>query len=138
MILDKEILLWAKLLACRSKDPSTKVGAVIYDPVKEKIISTGINYIPDNLKQTFEVKEEKYKRIIHAEMSALLASEQDLTGCFLYTTYLPCCDCCKHIIASGIKRVIFSYNQIPERWVKSMNESLNLFIEAGVELVEVA
>lgn len=52
----------------------------------------------------------EYGRVVHAEMETLLAcgreriSTKDAT---LYATTFPCHNCAKHIIASGIKRVVF-------------------------------
>ena len=52
----------------------------------------------------------EYGRVVHAEMEALLScarnsiSSQDAT---LYCTTFPCHNCAKHIIAAGIKRVVY-------------------------------
>ena len=52
----------------------------------------------------------EYGRIVHAEMEALLACSRmgvSPKGGTLYATTYPCHNCAKHIIASGIKRVVF-------------------------------
>lgn len=52
----------------------------------------------------------EYGRPVHAEMEALLAcartgvSTKDGT---LYTTTFPCHNCAKHIVAAGLKRVVY-------------------------------
>jgi len=52
----------------------------------------------------------EYGRVVHAEMAALLScarkgiSTQDAT---IYCTTFPCHNCAKHIIAAGIRRVVF-------------------------------
>lgn len=52
----------------------------------------------------------EYGRIVHAEMEAILScarsniSTKDAT---LYCTTFPCHNCAKHIVASGIKRVVY-------------------------------
>lgn len=52
----------------------------------------------------------EFGRIVHAEMDALLAcaragiSTREAT---LYVTTFPCHNCAKHIVAAGIKRVVF-------------------------------
>jgi deoxycytidylate deaminase len=51
-----------------------------------------------------------YIRAVHAEMAAITdAARHDIsiTGCTLYTTTFPCHDCAKHIVASGIRRVVY-------------------------------
>lgn len=53
----------------------------------------------------------EYSRAIHAEMEAILglARHQGVSsnGCTLYTTTYPCHNCARHIIAAGIKRVVY-------------------------------
>jgi len=49
-------------------------------------------------------------RAVHAEMSAITdAARHGLStkDCVLYTTTFPCHDCAKHIVATGIKRVVY-------------------------------
>jgi cytidine deaminase len=51
-----------------------------------------------------------YVRAVHAEMSAITDAARhgvSVSGCVLYTTTFPCHDCAKHIVASGIKRVVY-------------------------------
>jgi len=51
-----------------------------------------------------------YIRAVHAEMAALMdAARHGLrtAGATLYTTTFPCHDCAKHIIAAGVKRVVY-------------------------------
>jgi deoxycytidylate deaminase len=51
-----------------------------------------------------------YVRAIHAEMAAITDAGRhgiNLKGTTLYTTTFPCHDCSKHIVASGIKRVVY-------------------------------
>lgn len=52
----------------------------------------------------------EYGRIIHAEMNAITDAARNGTsidGCVLYSTVFPCHLCAKHIISSGIKRVVY-------------------------------
>jgi cytidine deaminase len=52
----------------------------------------------------------EFGRSVHAEMAALLdASRRGVAvrGCTLYTTTFPCHDCARHIVAAGIKRVVY-------------------------------
>ena len=45
--------------------------------------------------------------IIHAEMNAILSAKQDLSGCVMYVTGMPCKSCFLHILGSGIGGVVF-------------------------------
>ncbi|MCR9885149.1 anti-phage dCTP deaminase [Vibrio sp. Vb2535] len=52
----------------------------------------------------------EYGRIVHAEMEAILScgrSNNSTLGTTLYCTTFPCHNCAKHIIASGIMRVVY-------------------------------
>lgn len=52
----------------------------------------------------------EYGRVVHAEMDALMAcarGQVSSDGAILYCTTFPCHNCAKHIIAAGIKRVVY-------------------------------
>lgn len=52
----------------------------------------------------------EYGRVVHAEMEAILSCARQnisLRGATLYCTTFPCHNCAKHIVASGIHRVIY-------------------------------
>ncbi|MBT9097042.1 anti-phage dCTP deaminase [Methylovulum psychrotolerans] len=52
----------------------------------------------------------EYSRAIHAEMDAIIAlarSSNNTLGRTLYCTTYPCHICARHIVASGIKRVVY-------------------------------
>jgi len=52
----------------------------------------------------------EYGRVVHAEMSAICDAARlgrAVKGSILYVTTFPCHNCTKHILASGISRVIF-------------------------------
>ncbi|GGD91229.1 deoxycytidylate deaminase [Tsuneonella deserti] len=52
----------------------------------------------------------EYGRVVHAEMLAVCDAARlgkSLRGALLYVTTFPCHNCTKHILAAGIKRVVF-------------------------------
>lgn len=101
-------LKMAEAVAMASKDPSSKVGAVIVDE-NNRVISTGYNGFVagcDESKMTNE-RPMKYHLVIHAEMNAILFAKRDLSGCKVYITHSPCENCLKHMIQSGIKTIIY-------------------------------
>ncbi|MEX1214389.1 anti-phage dCTP deaminase [Saccharospirillum sp.] len=52
----------------------------------------------------------EYGRAVHAEMEALLQASRNgvkVRGSTLYTTTFPCHNCAKHIVASGVKEVVY-------------------------------
>jgi dCMP deaminase len=129
----------AKEVATWSKDPSTKVGAIAVGD-KGQILSQGYNGFPRGVKDTpdrYEVREEKYKYIVHGEMNAIYNachSGASLSGATLYVTGLPVCsECAKGIIQVGIKKVVMQFpKDISQTWRDSMVTSLKMFAEANV------
>lgn len=52
----------------------------------------------------------EFGRSVHAEMETLLACARTgriVRGSTLYTTTFPCHNCCRHIVAAGIERVVY-------------------------------
>lgn len=52
----------------------------------------------------------EYGRVVHSEMEALMMCARNnisARGCTMYVTTFPCHNCAKHIIAAGIKRVVY-------------------------------
>lgn len=117
-----------------SKDPSTKVGALIVSPDRV-IIGTGYNGFARGVEDSQERlndREEKYPRVIHAEINAILNANGPVKGCILYTWPFPCCcPCSALVIQSGIKMLV-APPSIPERWQKTVEMGFNMFDEAGV------
>jgi dCMP deaminase len=135
---DKRFLGLAEYISNWSKDPSTKVGAVITDKDR-RVISFGFNGFAKNVidsNERYNNREIKLKLILHAEENALIFSQRDLSGCSIFTwPFLPCSKCASQIIQYNIKRVVAPYNENP-RWIESHNLSREIFKEAGVELIE--
>ncbi len=128
----------ARATAARSRDPSSKVGAVILRPDKS-VCSVGYNGFPRGTadhEEWYNDKQEKYDRIVHAEMNALLAAKESVEGMTLYVTH-PCCkECAKHVAAAGIKYV---FTPVPDpefhdRWRASIERAVQIMTEAGVEV----
>lgn len=120
----------------KSKDPSTKVGAVIVRPDRT-VASIGFNGFPRGVKDLAERlnnREQKYPRIVHAEMNAILSAREPLLGYSLYVSPIsPCATCAGAIIQSGIKKVfaVMSPSAL-ENWTASAAISNEMFDEAGV------
>lgn len=127
----------AEFISNWSKDPSSKVGAVIVDSNK-RIVSTGYNGFAVGVKDSkerYDNRDIKYPMILHAEENAILFAKQNLEGCTLFVSGLPpCCHCSSLIIQSGIKKVCVKDCEIPERWLGNMQLAMQQFVEAGIEL----
>ena len=111
---DEYFMGMAVLSSLRSKDPSTKVGAVIVSDEK-KVVSIGYNGMPrycDEDQLTWnkgEGLDSKYLYVCHAEFNAILNTRhgEALKGCRLYVTLFPCNECAKACIQTGIKEIIY-------------------------------
>ena len=132
---DTRFIDLAKLVSTWSKDPSTKVGAVITDD-NNRVISLGYNGFPKNIQDNDRLfdRETKYNIVVHAEANALMFASRPVEGCTLYTwPFQPCSKCAALIIQSGIKRVV-TVVQKDDRWEKNFEISRSLFRESGIRL----
>jgi dCMP deaminase len=124
-------------VASLSKDPSTKVGAVIVDN-KRRIVGTGYNGFPRGVydgPEVYEDRDAKLARVVHAEVNAILNARGPVDGCDLYVTPLhPCNECTKVIIQAGIKRV-FTVPMEQRRYNDTWRVAMEMFEQAGVEII---
>lgn len=128
----------ADLVASWSKDPSTKVGAVIVRPDRT-IASVGYNGFPRGVYDGAEIYEDrpaKLLRTVHAEANAILSAREPLHGYTLYVTPLhPCANCAGLIIQSGIGIVHFkTHAKSREAWSEHAVMMEIMMVEAGIEL----
>lgn len=118
--------------ASKSKDPSTKVGAVIVRP-DNTIASMGWNGFPRGVADIYEDRESKLLRTVHAELNAILNSREPLHGYTIYCAPLhPCSNCAAAIIQAGIKHVNTRMGQPRDEWAKSMAAATDMFRYADV------
>jgi dCMP deaminase len=132
---DRYFLGIAEAVSFASKDPSTKVGAVIVRPNRTQA-ATGYNGFPHGIADTPDRLNDrmiKYDLVVHAEINAILTAQEPLHGYALYTwPFLTCKKCALHVIQAGIKRVVAPYVDNP-RWNTSIKEAQDLYDEAGVD-----
>jgi len=136
---DVRYLGLAKEVSTWSKDPSSKIGAVAIGS-KGQVLAQGYNGFPRGISDSpdrMNVKETKYKYVVHAEQNVIYNATYNgvsLDGSTLYVWGLPVCsDCAKGIVQVGIKRVIMPVGDYPERWIESFKQTSDMFKEAGVE-----
>jgi dCMP deaminase len=132
----------ADFVASWSKDPSTKVGAVITDEHK-RIVSVGYNGFPRGVsddEERYNDRPLKYKLVCHAERNALDNAPLSVDGCTMFVSLMPCAECAKSMIQKGIKKVVL--RPTPEKFrnydwdadVYNWKISQIMFNEAGVEV----
>jgi dCMP deaminase len=142
---DEAVLPWdvrfmelARFVAQWSKDPSTKVGAVIVD-AQRRVRGIGYNGFPRGVEDSLsrlEDREEKLRRVVHAEANAILNSSST-EGCTIYVWPLfSCSTCAGLIIQAGIQRVV-SPPPLEARWQSAYDAAAQMYGEAGVEVVHI-
>lgn len=132
---------FADKVASRSKDSSTKVGAVFYTETETHPISFGYNGMPRGLDDTNKERNErpeKYQWYEHAERNAIYnAARPILQDKIIFVSHYPNMESARGIVSSGIKKIVTSlesYNKDNE-----MHKKVSaLFFETGVvvELVD--
>lgn len=105
---DQRYIDLARTVGAWSKDPSTKVGAVLVRP-NNSVASMGFNGFPpghDDAPELYLDRGYKYAHVIHAEENALRFYGSPATGFTLYTSF-PCCpDCVVRAAAAGVTRIV--------------------------------
>lgn len=129
----------AFLSAQRSKDPNTQVGACIVDENK-CIIGIGYNGFPRGCSddclpwsRTGDELHKKYPYVVHAEVNAILNKcSANVRGATIYVALFPCNECCKVIIQSGVKEVVFLHDTYHD--TDACKASRIMFKMAGVKV----
>lgn len=128
----------ARVVASWSKDPSTKCGAVITRP-DQTVCSVGYNGFPKGMiddKSIYEDREEKYRRVIHAELNAIFNSrDTNLNGYSIYITPGLSCDRCSvNLIQNEFKEVIIDMNNFYRDY---HTKSIKYLFEANIPIISI-
>lgn len=132
---DLRFLNLTEHIAQWSKDPSTKVGAVIID-AQRRIISTGYNGFPQGVNDEIINRNQKLLKTIHAESNAILFARTDLYNTNIFVNLPPCSSCAAKIIQSGVGRVVFFEPPVEfmDRWKESHEAAMEMFFQAHVKV----
>lgn len=142
---DEYYLGMAELVAQKSKDRSTKVGAVIVGPDNE-VRSTGFNGFPRGIDDDIDERHErpaKYMWTEHSERNAIYNAARvgiPTKGCTMYLNFepQPCSDCTRAVIQAGIIKIVGtdeSFTGKGKHWVNNLSEASIMLKEAGIEIV---
>lgn len=141
---DQRFIDLAQHISTWSKDPSTKVGAVI---VQDKVVvGMGYNGFPAGVEDNPDLyadRAEKLKRVVHAEANAIIEAGQDCGNATLYVYPLfTCNECAKLVIQSGIRRVVYDGSlwrkNCRDEWKESFDVAMEMYEEAGVQVVDLS
>lgn len=132
---DIRFLQMAAFVATWSKDPSTQVGCVLADSFN-RIVGIGFNGFPRGAAddQRLNIREQKYKLVIHAEENAILNATGSVNGATAYLTHPPCLHCSGMLKQAGISRVVFEEptGAFRERW--NLEETVEYLKELQIEV----
>ena len=119
---------WAKMSQANRK----QVGCIITKG--DQIISDGYNGTPHGFDNDCEIETrfgyETKPEVLHAESNAitkLAKGTQSSIGSTVYVTLMPCFDCAKLMIQSGIKRVVYLEEY-------RLTNGVDLLKKAGIEV----
>ena len=138
---DDYFMTMVYLVASKSKDKRTHMGAVVVGPRKE-IRSTGYNSFVRGLDDSAERRQgkgEKQHWFEHAERNAIYNATligASLENCIMYTNAIPCMDCARGIVQSGIVEVVVDKNWATnlEKWIERNRRTMEMFKEVMVKL----
>jgi dCMP deaminase len=131
----------ARLVSTWSRDPSTQTGAAIVDGQK-RILSVGFNGFPQPMPDRPEHyldRQEKYSRIVHAEVNALLFAGRLPPGSVLYTWPFMSCDrCVVQMLQGGIRTFVApeATSEQLERWGSAFERARQYIAECDGRLIE--
>jgi dCMP deaminase len=121
----------AVVAALRSQDPRTQVGCCLLRH-DNTVASLGYNGAPSGIEIDWDNREEKHKRVIHAEINALRMIKPG--ECYLAAVTHSCCnDCLKSLAAYGIRKIIYKtdYNTGTSYSFKDIAS------EFGIEVIQI-
>lgn len=131
---DIRFMQMATFVSSFSKDPSTQIGAVCVDKYN-RVLGIGFNGFSRNTKddQRLNIREKKYKMVIHAEHNCLMNCAADVRDAIIYVTKPPCLHCCAIMDQYGIAKVCFEEPdpQFASRW--NLNDTREYLEELGIE-----
>lgn len=119
----------------RDGDSNKQAQAEIIQEIAKNLLGKGLVDGQNEVELHKVLKESKisdlteFGRVVHAEMDALLSCNRagiPTTGSTLYCTTFPCHNCAKHIIASGINRVVYVEPYPKSRALDFHSESIQL------------
>lgn len=128
--------------ADESTDTSTKVGAVLIDPINNHIVAWGVNSFtnPDQLRDPRNrERPRKYKVTEHAERASIFKAARNgicTDGLLMVSTWACCPDCARAIVLAGILAVYAhkkTYDMTPETWMPEIELGIEILKGSGVQ-----
>ena len=121
----------------RKEDPNKKIQKIIIDNILREMEAHLDEKQLAGLEQVLQKSSisdlTEFGRVVHAEMEAILSCGRNgipTKDSTLYCTTFPCHNCAKHIVASGIKRVVYVEPYPKSRALELHDDSIVLIGES--------
>lgn len=140
---DLRFLRLAEHISSWSKDPSTKVGAVLVNDLRQ-VVGMGYNGFARGVVDSDERLNDrptKYKFVVHAEVNAVIQAGDAARNSVLYVypsfnTPPICHECCKTAIQAGVAGIVGflpdTGDARAQRWDDSIAVARQMWEEAGL------
>jgi dCMP deaminase len=132
---DRRFLGLADHVATWSKDPSSKVGAVVVGKTPN-LLAVGYNGFPPGVEdadERLDHRPTKYDLVVHGEINALINAAFEPVS--VYITCPPCIRCAVQILAYRSVQRVVTWAPAPdmlERWGADFDKTKAIFAEAGI------
>lgn len=139
---DRRFLQLAKQVSTWSKDPSTQVGVVLVNELKQ-VVGLGYNGFPrgvNDTKERYDNRDLKYPMVVHAEVNSIIQAGEKARGCtlYIYPSFMlpPICSTCAGVaIQAGVVGIV-GYDPDEndprvQRWKGSIEIAKTMWQEAG-------
>ena len=138
---DRRYLELALFISTWSKDPSTKVGAVLVGH-NNRILATGYNgfvFGADDDDELYQDRVYKYRHVVHAEANALMSMNFRSVGATMYCTMPPCFECTKKIVYSECSNLVcltYPEHDTQQRWTDDYTKAREYAYENKLDWIE--
>lgn len=119
----------AMLTAQKSHCKRLQVGCLLVK--HNRLISQGYNGFLPGCPHESIVRDNHEQAIVHAEQNAITyccKSGISCDNCKAYITHYPCIICCRLLISSGIKEIIYSHDYKNDNLVEELCKQSNVEI----------
>lgn len=108
----------AQVVSERSTCTRAKVGAVLVNPLTNRVVAMGYNGSvkgsPHCIDEGCLMHKDHCIRTIHAELNAILNLEKEYKELHLYCTHQPCIHCTKALIGANVTLVFYNTPYLDE------------------------
>ena len=105
------------------------INAASEEELPDSLCESLINKLDAVLERSGIRDLTEFGRVVHAEMEAMLSCARNgvsTVGASLYSTTFPCHNCAKHIIAAGIRKVIFIEPYLKSRAIDLHDDAIEI------------